>query len=149
MEKQTIFCTPARKWNPVSASLSAHVFLCAILGMLVLTVPAFSEENPGIPAELKGFQGMVTGKVIEKSGKSFSIEIASVKKVWKNNRAENPSKAKGKVVKASLDKVSDHHGEKIMKNFRELKEGDKIEVELFDLGEKSLCVKEWLREAEK
>lgn len=149
MGKRTIFGTQARKWKSVSANLSAHVFLCALLGMLVLTVPAFSEENPGIPPELEGFQGMVTGKMTEKSGKSFSIEITSVKKVWKNNRAENPSKAKGKVVKASLDKVSDHHGERIMKNFRELKEGDMIEVELFDLGEKSLCVKEWLREAEK
>jgi hypothetical protein len=35
-----------------------------------------------------------------------------------------------------------------MENFQGLSVGDQIEFEVFDLGEKTLCIKEWLRKAE-
>ena len=62
---------------------------------------------------------------------------------------ENPEKAVGRTFSLSLEKVSEHHGKKIMDSYRGLKEGDRIELEAFDLGEKTLCVKEWLQKAKK
>ena len=115
------------------------------------TTPILAEEKDesqqAIPAELRGFQGMMSGKLLKKDKKSFLFKVEKIMKVWKGNKAENPERAIGQRLSLNLNKVSEHHGGRIMKNYRELKEGDQIELEAFDLGQETLCVKEWLRKA--
>ena len=110
--------------------------------------PKPDEPVQGIPAALKGFKGMMTGKLVEKGKTSFTFKLATIKKVWKGNKAKEPQKAVGLTLRLSLRKVSAHHGARIMKNYRGLKNGDAIELEAFDLGGSTLCVKEWLKKVE-
>lgn len=121
-----------------------------VLLALSLVIPTLNaaegDSASGIPPELKGFEGMVTGELIEKHGKNrLEFKVSGIKRVWKGNQAEQPESAVGKVLTVDLSEVSDHHGERIRKEFKGLRAGDAIEVELFDLGKKRLCVKEWLK----
>ena len=110
---------------------------------------AAKDQVQGIPPELKGFKGMMTGKLLEKGEASLVFKVDGIKKVWKGNKAENPKKAVGKKILLNLDKVSIHHEGRVTKNYRGLKKGDRIELEAFDLGGKSLSIKEWLKKVEK
>ena len=124
-----------------------------VLAFAIVSHAAFSPASAkyfasGIPDELKGFRGMMSGKLIEKKqGASFAFRVDRIMKTWKANKAENARKAVGKTIVLSLEKVSKHHGERIMKNYKSLKNGDQIEVEAFDLGSSTLNVKEWLKKA--
>jgi len=137
----------------MSAKSCVTVFAVAVMvSVLGLDpAPAFGEEGTdaggGIPAELKGFRGMMSGKLVEKGQASIVFKVGKIMRVWKGNEAENPKAAVGKTLTLNLNKVSDHHRERIMKNFRGLKRGDRIEVEAFDLGSDTLCIKEWLKKA--
>ena len=92
---------------------------------------------------------MVTGELVKKQGADqLDVKISGIKRTWKGNEAEQPDKAVGKILTVDLSEVSDHHGERIRKEFAALKVGDAIEVELFDLGKKTLIVKEWLKKVE-
>ena len=120
---------------------------------LALTLPsawsARGDAELGIPPELKGFQGMMTGELIGKKGETnLEFKISSIKRVWKGNRAEQPEKSVGKSLTVTLSEIGDRHRETIMENFRKLEPGDLIEIEVFDLGESILCVKEWLKKVE-
>ena len=123
----------------------------AALLLLVVAagVSAADRDRPaeGIPAVLKGFQGMMSGKLLKKGEETLVFKVGKVMKVWKGNEAEDPGKAVGQTLVLSLKRLSDHHRERIMANYRGLKEGDDIELEAFDLGEKALCVNEWLRKS--
>ena len=107
-----------------------------------------SEPVRGIPTALKGFQGMMAGKLVKKAEKAFLFKAEKIKRVWKGNRAEKPQDAIGLTFGLSLTKLTPHHGERIWKNYRGLKVGDAIELEAFDLGGDLLFVKEWLRKVE-
>ncbi len=125
--------------------VTATAIATIVTVLSLVSVPSFAEE--GIPAELKGFRGMMSGTLIEKGNASVVFKVGRIMKVWKGNEAEAPREAVGKTLTLSLGKVSDHHRDRIMKNFRGLERGDKIEVEAFDLGGKRLYVKEWLKKA--
>ena len=117
--------------------------------LLALAAVALAADNAGqaetIPASLKGFQGMMSGKLLKKGEKTLVFRVEKVMKVWEGNRAEEPGKAIGQTLVLSLEKLSAHHRERILTNYRGLKEGETIELEAFDLGGKTLCVNEWLR----
>jgi len=118
-------------------------------GFGVAVVSGAEKDKPQeiIPAELRGFQGMMKGKLLKKGETFIVFKVEAIMKVWKGNKAENPKEAVGQTLILNLKKVSDHHRGRIMKNFRGLKKGDQIELEAFDLGEKTLCIKEWLQKA--
>ncbi len=105
------------------------------------------EIHVGIPFELKGFKGMMNGKLIAKRASTIVFRVDRIMKTWKGSKAENPKKVVGQTIVLNLEKVSGHHNERIMKNFKMLKNGDQIEVEAFDLGLKTLSIKEWLKKA--
>ena len=134
--------------------MMSKVFVVAVLAAITslgATLAKADEQRQakdGIPAELKGFQGMMRGALLKKGDAQLVIKLKKITKVWKGNKAENPKKAVGVELTLNLKKVSDHHRERIMANFASLKEGDKIELEAFDLGEQTLCIKEWLRKVE-
>ena len=113
-----------------------------------LPVLSAKELLEGIPSELKGFKGMMVGKLVEKREKALVFRVDSIKKTWKGNKAENPKKAIGKTILLNLEKVSGHHNNRIIKNFKTLKNGDQIELEAFDMGQKTLGIKEWLKKTE-
>ena len=124
--------------------LIATVFFSAcLLGLLA----AHAEEvvEKGIPTELKGFKGMMTGTLVGKGEDSCTFRIGAIVKVWKGNAAENPKESVGKTVILSLKKIPPHHGERVLANYREAKPGDAVELEAFDLGEKTLCILEYFR----
>jgi len=110
--------------------------------------PVTNQDAPAVPAELNGFRGIMTGKLVEKGDKAFVFEIQKIKKVWKANKAEQPEKAVGQKVTINFNKVIEHHREKIMANYAAMSAGDSIEVEAFDEDGKFLSVKELLRKAE-
>lgn len=135
--------------NGMNISLRLAGGMALVLNLVAMCALAADtkEAGPGIPPELKGFKGMMTGELIEKGETTLVFKVSTIKKVWKANQAEQPGKAAGKTLTVNLKQVSAHHRARIMENFRALRKGDAIELELFDLGEKTLCVKEWLRKA--
>ena len=122
-----------------------------LVGLGATQVAAAEKAKPKqtIPAEFKGFKGMMSGKLVKKGKTTLQFKVDKIMKVWEGNKAENPKAAIGKTITLNLDKVCDHHRKTIMKNYRELKNGDQIELEAFDLGGKTLSVKEWLKKTEK
>ena len=98
-----------------------------------------------IPGFLKGFKGMMTGTLVKKGESSFTFKGSGIKKVWKANTAKHPEKAVGMTLTLNLNRISAHHRKKILKNYAELKNGDEIELEAFDLGDRTLSVMEWLK----
>ncbi len=57
-------------------------------------------EDGGLPAELRGFRGMLVGRVVEKDPEagSFSVIVDAIPRVWKNNQARNPRAFAGTTV---------------------------------------------------
>ena len=120
--------------------------------LLALAAVALAADNGGqaetIPAALKGFRGMMSGKLLKKGEKTLVFKVEEVMKVWEGNRAKEPAKAVGQTLVLSLEKLDGGHGGRVLTNYRGLKVGDAIELEAFDLGGKTLCVQEWLRKRE-
>ncbi len=117
------------------------------------TSAADSPERPekpqkGIPDELKGFLGMMRGKLVKKGDASLVFRVDQIGKVWKDNKAENPQRAVGKTITLNLKRIPAHHRERIMKHYAGLRPGDQIELEASDRGDEVLSVTEWLRKAE-
>lgn len=132
-----------------SLSVGYHSGTCdGDLGAAVAFGAEKDKPKATIPAELKGFQGMMKGKLVKKRKTTIVFKVEAIMKVWEGNKAEDPKKAVGQALTLNLKKISDHHRDRIMKNFSGLKKGDQIELEAFDLGEKTLCIKEWLQKAE-
>ncbi len=108
-------------------------------------MPRHGERREGIRAEMRGFQGMMTGRLLEKRDASLVFEVSKIMKVWKGNKAENPQKAVGQVITLNLNGLRPHHRERIMKNYGRLREGDEIELEAFDRGAGTLSLDGWLK----
>ena len=148
--EQVICKLPTQKENMMKCFTRRYLILPILTACFGLgaTLMAAKDQEQGIPPELKGFKGMMTGKLLEKGEATLVFKVDGIKRVWKGNKAENPKKAVGKTLLLNLDKVSSHHEGRVMKNFRGLKKGDRIELEAFDLGGKSLSIKEWLKKVE-
>jgi len=102
-------------------------------------------KSASIPTSLRGFQGMMSGRLVKKGSTSFVFKVEKIMKTWKGNRAANPKAAVGETLTLSLGKVTAHHGSRIMRNYQGMEAGDAIELEAFDLGGGTLAVKEWLK----
>ena len=124
--------------------LSVFVSATVTLGVLAASSGRV-HAGEAIPAALKGFQGMMSGKLTKKGETMIAFKISKIMKKWKGNKAENPGAAVGETIVLTLKDISAHHRERLMKNYRGLKVGDDIELEAFDLGGKYLAVKEWLK----
>lgn len=62
--------------------------------------------------------------------------------------AEKPRPAIGKVITISLKKTPTHHRERVLKDYAGLKNGDALELDAEDLGQRTLCVLGSLEKAE-
>lgn len=57
----------------------------------------------GLPRELRGFRGMLVGKLVKKDIErgTFTIKVDAIPRVWNNNRASNPKSFIGKEASAT------------------------------------------------
>ena len=69
------------------------------LFVLILCAGMVRDARAGLPESLKGFSGMVHGKIISKGEGHIMLQVTKVIRVWKNNKASNPDALKGKTVK--------------------------------------------------
>ncbi|MCS7181013.1 MAG: hypothetical protein N2589_01340 [bacterium] len=80
-----------------------------------------------------GFAGMLSGKIISKGQDQIVIQVTKVEKVWKHNRAQNPSEIIGKQIILRINpeiyKKKPSYLDKVRKFFSILKIGD---TESFD-----------------
>ena len=126
-----------------------------LLALLMICTPGLAVDKSAntapkseVTEALKGFRGMMVGKLVEKGEDEFVFLVQKIKKVWKKNKAENPEKAIGQEVTISLTELVEKHKERVLKNYAEMEVGDIIVAEAFDTGGETLFAKEWLRKAE-
>ncbi len=72
----------------------------AQMEMKAATARVNLSEDGGLPAELRGFRGMLVGRMVEKDPEtgSFSVIVDAIPRVWKNNEARNPRAFAGSTV---------------------------------------------------
>lgn len=131
----------------VSVAVMTGAVVCH-LGEDIVTLGAgdgylYAEE--AIPDALKGFQGMMSGQLIKKGERAIRFKIGKITRKWKGNKAENPEAAVGETITLDLNHLKPHHRERILSNYKGLKEGDEIVLEAFDLGGKTLSINESLK----
>jgi hypothetical protein len=102
------------------------------------------EPRPALPDSLAGFQGVLTGEIVRKMDRGFMLRAHRVNQVWKNNKAENPDAAIGKVLLVVI-RAEQEGGERFMRTLRELRVGQKVQVEAFHFEGEHLTVVEQLR----
>jgi ferric-dicitrate binding protein FerR (iron transport regulator) len=102
-----------------------------------------------IPAGLRGFKGILFGKIAEKNDDkgTFVLEVRKVGRVWKQNRAENAEAAVGKALPIELHRESRLRGQH-QETLQKLSNGDMVEVEVFHVRDGVLSVIELLRKVE-
>ena len=105
--------------------------------------------QPGVPAALRGFQGMLVGTIVDKGAEELVIKIEKITRTWKANKAENPQAAVGQQALCKLWPKGRLY-EKHKATLAELKVGDRVLVEPFHLEPEHnyLTVAEELRKAE-
>ena len=101
----------------------------------------------GVPAGIRGFQGMVSGTLVSKGETAFVLKVDKILRVWKRSKASNPQCIVGIDVKMHLTKRSRLY-ERHLRALRELKPGDRVVCEPFHFEGDSLAIVEELRKAE-
>ena len=86
----------------------------------------------------------MTGEIVRKMDRGFVLRVHRVDQVWKNNKAENPESAIGKVLTV-LIRAEREGGERFMRTLRALRVGQKAQVEAFHFEGEHLTVVEQLR----
>jgi len=102
-----------------------------------------------IPVGLRGFKGILFGKIAEKNDEkgTFKLEVQKVGRAWRQNQAKNAEEAVGKSLPVELHHESRLFGQH-QETLRKLNHGDVVEVELFHVKDGVLSVMELLRKAE-
>ena len=99
-----------------------------------LVIPIeFSRRPRGdgtLPDGIKGFRGMMVGKVLEKGEWGLVLHVEKIARVWKENKASNPESIVGRKVRIVVNQRS-RLRERFLKAFKELRAGDRAEVEAF------------------
>jgi hypothetical protein len=80
---------------PDGGKVMKKVAVLAVCMVLCLSVVALAGYDK-LPKGMKGFSGMLRGKVISKEKKGIVIKVEKILKLWKGNKAENPESAIGK-----------------------------------------------------
>lgn len=113
--------------------------------LLRKVAPYDPKDYPELPEAFRGFNGAVAGKIVKKDPETFEmiIEVSKVMDTWKNNRAKKAESIEGKqmMLAGFWRRKEQYHS---------LKVGDKIEVGLQHIGQRSdhLTVAEFVRKAD-
>ncbi len=102
-----------------------------------------------IPVGLRGFKGILFGKIAEKNDQqgTFVLSVQKVGRVWQQNKAQNAEEAVGKALPVELHRESRLLGQH-QEVLRKLQDGDVVEVELFHVKDNILSVMELLRKVQ-
>jgi hypothetical protein len=110
--------------------------------------PRGEGAREGVPAALPpgvaGFRGVLVGTVAGLSDLNFTLRVSRVEKVYEQNKADNPQNLVGKTVPIAVGRGT-RLAEQQVQTLKELKVGDRIQVEAFHLVGDSLTVMEELR----
>ncbi len=102
------------------------------------------EEGAGA---LRGFKGILVGKVLTRLDRAFILKVARIKREWKQSRAEHPKAAIGHAVKIHVrhrSRLLEHQ----LHTLRRLRAGDWVEVEVVEGEDGQFTVIELLRKIE-
>jgi hypothetical protein len=113
------------------------VALAAALGLPAApSAPAAVDEPPAakapestLPDGIRGFRGMVAGRLVEKDveqGK-LVLNVEKIERVWKNNTAKDPQSLVGKTV--TIDGVRG----RFLDNLLAMKPDDRLEIEVYHI----------------
>jgi hypothetical protein len=88
-----------------------------------------------LPVGMKGFSGMLQGKVVAKVDNGFVLKVEKILKLWKGNEAENPESAIGKKLLIGPGWVKGdngkwHRNEIHMKFIKSLEISERINIEV-------------------
>jgi len=64
---------------------------------------AEEEAVAGLPEGMRGFVGMLQGKITERTDAGFSLQVEKVIKMWKSSKASNPESAIGRTLKFYIE----------------------------------------------
>lgn len=74
-----------------------------------------AEEAGGVPDGMRGFCGILQGKIVGKTDNGFALQVEKVGKTWRNNKAKNPAACVGKQVSLRLHPKGKHVREQLGK----------------------------------
>ncbi len=100
------------------------------------------KPKPELPDGMKGFCGVLEGKVVGKFEHGFLLKVRRVVRLWKGNKAKNPRSAVGKELLINVQWEKGRGGKwrpvaAHVKFVRSLKKGEKIRIEVInDEGER-------------
>jgi hypothetical protein len=128
--------------------------LAAALGLpAAVSAPAAADEPPAakapestLPDGIRGFRGMVSGRLVEKDVEQgrLVLKVEKIERVWKNNTAKDPQSLVGKTI--TVDGVRG----RFLDNLLAIKPEDRLEIEVYHArGEHLNFLGEWLKKVEK
>jgi hypothetical protein len=108
---------------------------------------AGGERVAALPAGVRGFKGMIVGRLVSRTETDLVLKVTKIPLVWKQSRADDPDSMIGEKVTVSVWRKS-RLFEQQVRALREMKEGDEILVEAFQIEGDRLTIMEVLRKAE-
>jgi len=104
----------------------------------------FAEDAGSLPDGMRGFCGILQGKITEKGDGGFALQVEKVEKTWRNNKADNPAASVGKTLSLSLHPKGKHVREQLGK----MEVGDTVVTGAINKEGNALRVVELLVKAE-
>ena len=131
----------------VSGMVACHFGEVALLGAGMSQVFAgHEEERATLPAELRGFKGILVGTITSPITREFNLKIEKIATVWPQSKADAPERAVGKTIEVVVgeNRMLEQH----LQTLSGLRKGDRVIVEAFDVQGFRLTVMELFRKAE-
>jgi hypothetical protein len=109
------------------------VTLAVLLGLSVTCLQARAAEEGkkegGLPADAKGFAGMIAGKVTASDKNTVTVEVTKIDKIWKRSNAKHPKSLVGQNV-VVVPPTEGKHAESIARFFKSLKVGEEVVLDV-------------------
>jgi len=100
-----------------------------------------------LPEGMKGFKGILFGKIVKKGERGFVLQVDKVGQVWPQSTAKDPQSAVGKTLEIHLWAKSRLFAQHV-KTLAALNVGDRIAAEAFNLEGDGLWVVEDFKKAD-
>ncbi len=108
--------------------------MIACAAAVLFTAGAFADDGRELPEGMRGFSGVLRGKVTEKVDNGFRLQVQEVVKVWEGNKAAKPADAVGLTLLVNVqwrqgDGGAWHPVEQHLRFVRSLEAGETVAVE--------------------
>jgi hypothetical protein len=132
----------------MSTRLLRIVTLAVVVGLTGAYLHAVAAEKgkkeAELPADAKGFAGMIAGKVTATRGITVTVEVTKIDKVWKHSQAKNAESLVGQKVAVVAPKKGTHPN--IIRFLKNLKVDEQIVLDVADKTGNSLTLLELTKE---